>query len=90
MSNDSKLLEDLAARLARAVPASIAGLRGELEENFRAVLRNRLERLDLVSREHFEVQAELLRRTQKRLADLEKRLAAIERKAAEEPAKKAG
>jgi BMFP domain-containing protein YqiC len=90
MSNDSKLLEDLAARLARAVPASIAGLRGELEENFRAVLRGRLERLDLVSREHFEVQAELLRRTQKRLADLEKRLAAIERNAEEEPAKKTG
>ncbi len=80
--SDSRLLEDLAARLVRAVPASVAGLRGELEENFRAVLRGNLERLDLVSRERFEVQAELLARTQKRLVELEKRLGALEQRTA--------
>jgi hypothetical protein len=79
---ESKLLEDLAARLARVVPAGIGGLRAELEENFRTVLRSQLERLDLVSRERFDVQAELLVRTQKRLAALEKRLKALEDQAA--------
>ena len=75
---ENKLLEDLAAGLARVVPAGMGGLRAELEDNFRAVLRSRLEKLDLVSRERFDVQAELLARTQKRLAALEQRLAQLE------------
>jgi BMFP domain-containing protein YqiC len=78
MPESASLLEDLAARLARAVPAGAAGLRSELEENFRAVLRSRLERLDLVSRERFDVQAELLARTQRRVAELEQRLRTLE------------
>ena len=53
-------------------------LRRELEDNFRAVLRANLERWDLVSRERFDVQAEVLARTQKRLRELEARLAALE------------
>ncbi|MFX9023700.1 accessory factor UbiK family protein, partial [Acinetobacter baumannii] len=82
MSPQTKLLEELAARLARVVPAGLGGLRAELEDNFRAVLRSQFERLDLVSRERFDVQAELLARTQKRLAALEKRLAELEQSAA--------
>ena len=74
----TKLLEELAARLARVVPPGLGGLRAELEENFRAVLRGQFERLDLVSRERFDGQAELLARTQKRLAAREKRLAELE------------
>lgn len=81
MSPQSKLLEELAARLARVVPAGLGGLRSELEDNFRAVLRGQFEKLDLVSRERFDVQAELLARTQKRLAALEKRLAELEQAA---------
>ena len=46
---DSRLLEDLAARLARVLPPGLAGLRAELEDNFRQILRNNLERFDLVS-----------------------------------------
>lgn len=75
---DAKDLEDLAARLARTLPPSLRGLRSELEDNFRAVLRGRLEKLDLVSRERFEVQAELLARTQQRVAALEARLEQLE------------
>jgi BMFP domain-containing protein YqiC len=76
--SQAKLLEELAARLARVVPAGFGGLRAELEDNFRVILRSQFERLDLVSRERFDVQAELLARTQQRLAALEKRLAELE------------
>ena len=82
MQPQAQLLEDLAARLARVVPAGLGSLRAELEENFRTVLRAQLERVDLVSRERFEVQAELLSRTQKRLAQLEQRLAQLEQQPA--------
>jgi BMFP domain-containing protein YqiC len=80
MSENSKRLEDLAESLTRLLPPGLKGLRTELRENFRAVLRANLERLDLVSRERFDVQAELLSRTQAKLVALEQRLAALEKK----------
>jgi BMFP domain-containing protein YqiC len=76
----AKVIEDLAAKLSGVVPPSLKGLRRELEDNFRVVLTSNLERFDLVSRERFDIQAELLARTQARLAKLEKRLAALETK----------
>lgn len=78
---DPRQLEEIAARLARVLPPGLKGLRSELEDNFRAVLRANLDRLELVSRERFDTQAELLARTQTRLAALEKRLKALEKAA---------
>ena len=74
------LLEDLAARLASVLPPGLKGLRAELEDNFRSVLKANLERFDLVSRERFEAQAALLAKTQAQLAQLEERLKALEQK----------
>lgn len=71
-------LEDLARKFGQTIPPGLKSLRGELEDNFRAVLRANLERFDLVSRERFDIQAELLARTQKKLAALEQRLKALE------------
>lgn len=75
---DQRLLEDLAARLARVLPPGLSSLRAELEDNFRAILRNNLDRFDLVSRERFEAQAELLAKTQAKLDALEARLDLLE------------
>ena len=77
--SDFRGIEELAERLAAILPPGLRGLRAELEDNFRAVLRANLERWDLVSRERFDVQAELLTRTQARLKVLEARLAALEK-----------
>ena len=73
-----KDIEDLAGRLAGLLPPGLKTLRAELQDNFRAVLASQLERLDLVSRERFDVQAELLARTQARLKQLEARVQALE------------
>jgi BMFP domain-containing protein YqiC len=75
-----KVIEDLAAKLSGVIPPSLKGLRRELEDNFRVVLTSNLERFDLVSRERFDIQADLLARTQAHLAKLEKRLEALEHK----------
>jgi BMFP domain-containing protein YqiC len=77
---DARQIEDIAAKLGQVIPPGLKGLRRELEENFRAVLRANLEKFDLVSRERFDVQAELLARTQARLAKLEARLKTLEQK----------
>ena len=75
---EARHLEELAAKLGQVIPPSLKDLRHELEDNFRAVLRANLEKWDLVSRERFDVQAELLARTQAKLVALEKRLSALE------------
>lgn len=75
---DTGRIEDLAAKLAGILPPGLRGLSHELQDNFRAVLRANLEKWDLVSRERFDTQAELLARTQKKLLALEKRVKQLE------------
>ncbi len=72
--------EEIARRLAGLLPPGLKTLRAELEDNFRAVLHSNLEKLELVSRERFEVQADLLARTQLKLKKLEERVAQLEAK----------
>jgi BMFP domain-containing protein YqiC len=76
MKNES--IDRLARRLAESVPASLRSVRDDLEANFRSVLRNGLARLDLVTREEFEVQEAILARSRARYAELEERLSALE------------
>jgi len=78
MAFDPRLIDDLARRLAGSVPESVAALRRDLEQNFKGVLSGGLAKLDLVTREEFDVQAAVLKRTRARLAALEKRLAELE------------
>jgi BMFP domain-containing protein YqiC len=71
-------LEDLARRLADAVPESVRRMGRDMEGNFKAVLQSQLSKLDLVSRHEFDVQAALLARTRAALTDLENRLKELE------------
>lgn len=75
---DPKLLEEMASRIAQALAATPLA---DLEKNLKALLAAQLAKLDLVTREDFEVQKALLARAQARLAELEKRLAELEARA---------
>jgi len=75
---DPKMLDDLAQKLARTVPASVLGLKADIEENFRSVLQSGLARLDLVPRQEFDVQVAVLKRTRELLEKLEARVSALE------------
>ena len=76
MNNDS--IQDLAKKLAESLPSSVRAVRDELEQNFSAVLKSGLSKLDLVTREEFEVQEAVLARTRQKLEALEARLAEYE------------
>ena len=78
MPFDPRLIDDLARRLAGSVPESVMALRRDLEQNFKGVLQSQLAQLDLVTREEFDVQATVLKRTREKLAALEARLAELE------------
>ncbi|HEX7030713.1 MAG TPA: accessory factor UbiK family protein [Gammaproteobacteria bacterium] len=78
MNLDPKILDDLARRLYEAVPSGLRDAQKDLENNFRAVLQNVLGRLDLVTREEFDVQTEVLRRTREKLESINLRLVELE------------
>lgn len=71
-------IDELARRLVDALPGGLKALQADAEQNFRAVLQAGLTRLDLVTREEFDVQAAVLKRTREKLAALEARLAVLE------------
>jgi BMFP domain-containing protein YqiC len=72
-----RLVEEVGAKVSELLAASPAR---DVEKNLRALLSSTLARLDLVSREEYDVQAKVLARTREKLAALEARLAALEQR----------
>ena len=72
---DPKLFEEFSARLGAIVAASPIA---DVEKNARALLATFFTKLDLVSREEFDIQAQVLLRTREKLKALEERVARLE------------
>jgi hypothetical protein len=77
---DHATLDQLTQNLSRLLPADLGILKQDLEKNMRAVLQNAFQKLDLVTREEFDVQSKLLIRTREKLEALEKKLTELEKK----------
>lgn len=73
----SRLIDDIQARVNEVLAASPAK---DIEKNLRAMLTAFVSRLDLATREEFEVQAKVLARTREKLTELEARVAELEKK----------
>ena len=71
-------LDDLARRLSALVPPGLREGRDELQQNFKSVLQSGLARLDLVTREEFDVQRAVLLRTREKLEALQRTVADLE------------
>lgn len=77
MADDS--IEKLAKKLAESVPQGLRSVGEDLENNFRSVLRKGISKLDLVTREEFEVQEAVLTRTREKLEALASKLEELEK-----------
>lgn len=75
---DLNHIDDLARRLSGLVPPGLRESREALQENFRSVLQSGLGKLDLVTREEFEVQRAVLLRTREKLEQLQAAVAELE------------
>ena len=75
---DTFRIDEIARKLLERVPPALRSMQADLETNFRAVLRERLSKLDLVSRDEFDAQTRVLERTRAQLEALEARLTALE------------
>lgn len=73
---DPKMLEEFGAKMSALIAASPAK---DFEKNAKAVMAGFFSKLDLVTREEFDVQAEVLARTREKLKELEARVEALER-----------
>ncbi len=75
---DPKTIDDLARRLVGTLPEGLRSVREELEQNFRPVLQSALSRLDLVTREEFDVQTEVLATARLKLDELAAKIAELQ------------
>lgn len=74
-----KNIEPLAQQLHNALPQPLKSMGNDLEEKFKQILQAQLIKLDVVTREEFDVQSQVLLRTREKLNELEKRFDELEK-----------
>ena len=71
---DARLFDDLAENLGKLLPPGVSDMKSDFEKNAKTVLQSTLNKMDLVTREEFDIQAAVLQKTRARLKALEERL----------------
>ncbi len=79
MINTQKI-EDFAKQVTDAIPPSLKSFMADFENKTNTILQRKLSQLDVVSREEFDVQTQVLLKTREKLAELETKVAALEQK----------
>ena len=80
MKFDSSIIDDAVIKLKEALPNDVTDFKRASEEKLKIVLESTLKKLEMVSREEYEVQTEVLKRTRERVEQLEQRIALLEKK----------
>lgn len=75
-----KQLDDLIKQLVNALPTGVKELPKDIEKKFREILQTTFAKLDLVTREEFDNQVQVLQRTRKKLDTLEKEVKILEQR----------
>jgi BMFP domain-containing protein YqiC len=75
---DTKFIDDLARQISGSLPAGLREMQQDVEKNIHNLLQATLGKLDLVTREEFDVQRKVLARTREKLEQLEQILAKLE------------
>lgn len=77
---DTKFIDELARQISDSIPAGVRGVQQDLQKNIHTLLQGSLAKLDLVTREEFDTQTQVLLRTREKLEQLEKTIAGLEEK----------
>ncbi|HCH69452.1 MAG TPA: hypothetical protein DE042_02945 [Colwellia sp.] len=75
---NAKKIEDIAKQVTDAIPPSLKDLANDFEDKTKSVLQRKLSQLDVVTREEFDVQTQVLIKTRTKISELESRLAELE------------
>lgn len=75
---DPKMFDEMAKKFSDTLPSGLRGFQDDFEKHVRATMQSIFERLDLVTREEFDVQTKVLERTRMKLEALEATVAKLE------------
>ena len=67
-------LDQLSKRISSLIPGDIKEVQGDIENNVKSLLQSTLTKMNLVTREEFDVQSAVLQRTREKLEQLEKQI----------------
>lgn len=76
---DAKKIEQVVRQIKDTLPQGIRDLGEDFDKKLRAILQSQLGKLDLVSREEFDIQTQVLLRTREKMAQMEKRIEQLEK-----------
>jgi len=77
---NAKKIEEIAKQVTESIPPSLKNMANDFEDKAKSVLQSKLSQLDVVSREEFDVQTQVLIKTRAKISELEAKLAALEEK----------
>ncbi|REL25130.1 hypothetical protein DXX93_00240 [Thalassotalea euphylliae] len=80
---NAKKIEEIAKQVSDAIPPGVKSVANEIEERTKTVIQRKLSELDVVTREEFDVQTQVLIKTREKLSALEASVASLEQKLAE-------
>ena len=72
MENMEKIFKNIQKKITESIPEDIDALKGDLKQNIQAAIEAQIKKLDLVTREEYEIQELILKRTREKLEKLEK------------------
>lgn len=75
---NAKKIEEIAKQVTEAIPPGLKSMANDLEDKTKTVLQRKLSQLDVVTREEFDIQTQVLIKTRTKLTELEARLAELE------------
>jgi len=75
---DARIIDEISDSFDRYLPDSLKSVKGDVEKNVRSALQSSFERMDLVSREDYEIQVAMVSKLRQRLIDLEQRVTVLE------------
>jgi len=75
---NKQFFDDLSTKISATLPPVPGGVKGEIEQSIRSILQTTFNKLDLVTREDFEIQSSVLQKTRLKLENLEKKLTELE------------
>ncbi len=79
-SNMNESLEELTKRISSLIPGDVKHMQDDFENNVHSLLQTTLSKMNLVTREEFDVQSAVLQRTREKLEQLEKQLELLQKK----------
>ena len=77
---NAKKIEEIAKQVTESIPPGLKNMASEFEDKAKTIMQSKLSQLDVVTREEFDVQTQVLIKTRTKLSELEVKLAEIEAK----------